>query len=155
MSAIAKDMGLASAIVYRDPDAALRFLATAFGFQPVFVVRDPEGRLLHSEMRFGPSILMVGNEWSQVHRSPAGLGGCNTQAVHIQLAHGADLDAHCAQARAAGAEILEEPADQFYGDRVYRARDPEGHVWTVGVTVRAMTPAEWDAAGGVVTQVAS
>ncbi|MFN7173417.1 MAG: VOC family protein [Thermaurantiacus tibetensis] len=75
---------------------------------------------------------MVGNEWSQVHRSPAGLGGCNTQAVHIQLAHGADLDAHCAQARAAGAEILEEPADQFYGDRVYRARDPEGHVWTVG-----------------------
>ncbi|WP_260855315.1 hypothetical protein [Mesorhizobium amorphae] len=31
---------------------------------------------------------------------------------------------------------MQEPADQFYGERTYRARDPEGHVWTFAETVR-------------------
>ena len=38
--------------------------------------------------------------------------------------------------RAAGAEILQRPETQFYGDRTYRARDPEGHIWTFGQTVQ-------------------
>ncbi len=37
-----------------------------------------------------------------------------------------DVDAHYAQAKAAGARVLSEPEDQFYGDRTYRAEDPEG-----------------------------
>ena len=28
-----------------------------------------------------------------------------------------------------GAAITQERADQFYGSRTYRARDPEGHIW--------------------------
>jgi uncharacterized glyoxalase superfamily protein PhnB len=40
-----------------------------------------------------------------------------------------DVDAHCELARVAGAVIVEEPADQPYGERRYRARDPEGHSW--------------------------
>ena len=39
------------------------------------------------------------------------------------------INEHCERARAAGATIVAEPEDQFYGDRVYRALDPEGHVW--------------------------
>ena len=42
--------------------------------------------------------------------------------------------------------------DRFYGDRTYRAKDPEGHIWTFGVTVAAKTAAEWDAEGGFTTQ---
>ncbi len=30
---------------------------------------------------------------------------------------------------AGGAKILDEPEDQFYGDRRYSAVDPEGHHW--------------------------
>ena len=39
-----------------------------------------------------------------------------------------DVDAHYARAKAAGAEIVQEIADQEYG-RTYWARDPEGHDW--------------------------
>ena len=53
------------------------------------------------------------------------------------------------RARAAGAVILAEPEDQFYGDRTYRARDPEGHVWTFGQTVRYVPETEWEAASGL------
>jgi len=47
---------------------------------------------------------------------------------HYALVHVEDLDAHLAQARAAGAEILRGPDDQPFG-RLYTAADPEGHRW--------------------------
>ena len=116
------------------------------------MILDPDGNLAHSEMTYGDSVVMVGNEWSDDHKSPKSLGGKNTQTVHVQLAEGDDLDAHCGRARQAGAEILAEPEEQFYGDRTYRARDPEGHIWTFGVTVEKMTPADWDKASGLTTK---
>ena len=63
-----------------------------------------------------------------------------------------DIDRHCAHAREAGAEILTEPETQFYGDRSYRARDPEGHIWTFGQTVQQVEPEKWDKALGVKTR---
>ena len=77
---------------------------------------------------------------------PLGLGGVNTQTVHVQLP--ADVDGHCARARAAGAVIAAEPDDQFYGDRTYRAIDPEGHAWSFAVHMRNVTRAEAEATIG-------
>ncbi|MCC7267989.1 MAG: VOC family protein [Caulobacteraceae bacterium] len=142
--------GFASAVCYRDPAAALKWLEGAFGFEPFMVITTPNGQLAHSEMRYRTGRVMVGSEWSDDHKSPASIGGKNTQTVHTQLDE--DLDAHCERARAAGAEILAEPEDQFYGDRTYRARDPEGHIWTFSRTVKVMTREEWDAAGGFITK---
>jgi uncharacterized glyoxalase superfamily protein PhnB len=144
--------GLSSALCYRDPKAAFRWLEQAFGFEPLFVILDPDGNLAHSEMTYGDSVVMIGSEWSADHKSPASIGGTNTQTVHVQLTEGDDIDAHCEAARAAGAEIIAEPETQFYGDRAYRARDIEGHIWTFGVTVQRMTPAEWDGASGLTTR---
>ena len=138
---------LTSALCYRDPKAALKFLEAAFGFDLVMLIEDAEGNLAHSEMKFGDSLVMIGNEWTDQHRSPASIQGRNTQSVHIHL--DVDVDAHCQRARAAGAEILMEPADQFYGDRTYRCRDLEGHFWTVGAPVRSVTREEAEAESGL------
>ena len=147
-----RSKGFSSAVCYVDPKAAYRWLEQAFGFEPVFALVDANGNLAHSEMSYGSSVVMVGSEWSDDHRSPKNVGGKNTQTVHVQLAPGDDIDAHCEQARSAGADILAEPETQFYGDRTYRARDPEGHIWTFGVTVRKMSSEEWDAAGVFTTK---
>jgi uncharacterized glyoxalase superfamily protein PhnB len=144
--------GLSSAVCYRDAKTAYRWLEAAFGFEPLFVILDADGNLGHSEMTFGNSVVMVGNEWNADHKSPKSVGGKNTQTVHVQLAEGEDIDAHCEHARQAGAQILQDPATQFYGDRTYRARDPEGHIWTFGVTEKRMTPQEWDKASGLTTK---
>jgi uncharacterized glyoxalase superfamily protein PhnB len=130
-----------SAISYRDPKAAYQWLEKAFGFEPVMILLDKDGGLMHSEMSFDGGVIMVGSEWSGDHVSPASIGGKNTQTVHVQLTRG--VDAHCERARAAGAEILMEPADQFYGDRSYRARDPEGHIWAFAETVQDTSPEDW------------
>ena len=139
-----------SALSYRDPKAALLWLEEAFGFEPFMVILDHDENLMHSEMRFGEGVIMVAGEWSAQHKSPASIGGLNTQSVHVQLS--GDVDAHCERARKAGAVIQQEPETQFYGDRTYRALDPEGHVWTFGQTVKALTREEWSKAGNVVTK---
>ncbi len=140
---------LSSSLTYQDPRAAVLWLETAFGFEPAMVILDPAGDVTHAEMRFGDSTLTIGGEWSDRHRSAKSMGGVNTQSVHIQLP--ADLDTHCERARKAGATILQEPEDQFYGDRTFRAIDPEGHIWTFGMTVEVLTPEQWDKASGLTT----
>jgi uncharacterized glyoxalase superfamily protein PhnB len=138
---------LTSALCYRDPKAALKFLEAAFGFDLAMLIEDNAGNLAHAEMSFGDGLVMIGNEWTAQHKSPASIDGFNTQSVHIHLE--GDIDAHCERARAAGAEILMEPADQFYGDRTYRCRDLEGHFWTVGAPVRAVSVEEAEAESGL------
>jgi uncharacterized glyoxalase superfamily protein PhnB len=140
-----------SSLSYRDPKAALLWLEEAFGFEPFMVILDADDNLAHSEMRFGDGVIMVGNEWSDAHKSPAAIGGKNTQSVHVHLTpeHGGDIDAHCERARKVGAVILMEPETQFYGDRSYRAVDPEGHIWTFGQTVETVPTEEWEASTGL------
>jgi len=139
----------APAVSYLDPKRMFRWLEEAFGFEPLMVISDPAGNLVHSEMTFGDGRIMVGSEWSADHKSPASIGGKNTQSVHVHLDE--DVDAHCERARKAGAQILAEPETQFYGDRTYRARDPEGHIWTFGQTLEVKTPEQWDRDSGLTT----
>ncbi len=137
----------ASAVFYKDPVAALQWLEKAFGFERVMVITDAQGKLVHSEMKFGDGYIMVGSEWTDFIASPASAGGRNTQTTHVHMNDG--IGAHYERARAAGAVILREPADQFYGDRNYMARDPEGHVWTFAQTVRAVSREEAERASGL------
>ncbi len=142
-----KHSSLGSGVFYKDPCAALDWLEAAFGFVRSMVVGDAEGKLVHSEMRFGDSYIIVDSEWADHVASPASVGGRNTQCVYVRLKDG--LDAHCEQARANGAEIIQEPADQFYGERQYRARDPEGHVWTFTQPIRLVPREEAERLGGL------
>jgi uncharacterized glyoxalase superfamily protein PhnB len=138
---------LTPAITYRDPRAAMNWLQKALGFELAMLLETPDGQVAHCEMRLGDGTIMVGSEWSEEHRSPASLAGKNTQHMHVHIE--SDVDAHCEQARAAGADIFMAPETQFYGDRTYRLHDPEGHVWTVSQTVSAVTREEAEAASGL------
>ena len=141
-----KRPGMSSGVIYRDPVAALKWLEKALGFEITMVIENEDGSIGHSEMRFGDGPIYVGREWDERHRSPADLGGVNTQSLHFNLEDG--LDAHFDRAKAAGAAVLREPADQFYGDRRYMVMDPEGHVWSFSQTLRTMTFDEMSKAGG-------
>lgn len=138
---------LRSAVFYKNPSAAIDWLEKAFGFERAMIITDTDGNLAHSELRYGDGLIMVGSEWAEFTASPKSIGGKNTQFVHVHV--NGDIDSHCGKAREAGAEILQEPSDQFYGDRTYRARDPEGHVWTFGQTVRVVSREDAEKASGL------
>lgn len=131
---------LGAGVFYREPRAALDWLERAFGFRKSMVVSDQDGRLVHAEMRFGDAYIVVDAEWAEYVASPASVGGRNTQMVYLRLPGG--LDDHCSRARAAGAVILQEPENQVYGERTYRAADPEGHVWTFSQTIARVSAEE-------------
>ena len=136
-----------SALFYKDAFAALDFLEKAFGFERTMVITDQDGNLGHSEMRFGDSYLMVGGEWADYVASPLATGGRNTQSIHVHLAEG--IEAHFARATAAGAVVVRDLEDQFYGDRTYSVKDPEGHVWSFAQTVAKVTRKEAEKASGL------
>src|SRR5579862_4875446 len=128
-------VALTPQLFYRDPRAALIWLEKAFGFETSMVVTDEAGNLGHAEMTWRGAPMSIGAELDAAEiigparmRSPASLEGRGTQFIRVEIE--GDMAAHCAHAKAAGAVIPQEPADQFYGARTYRALDPEGHVWT-------------------------
>jgi uncharacterized glyoxalase superfamily protein PhnB len=138
-----------TSVHYRDPKGALAWLERVFGFEVTMAIDGPAEapEMCHYEMSHeGRGRIMIGGEWADFVRSPAGLAGANTQTVHVQVPAG--LDEHCARARAGGAVIVAEPDDQFYGDRTYRAVDLEGHAWTFSMHVRDVTRAEAESALG-------
>jgi uncharacterized glyoxalase superfamily protein PhnB len=135
------------AVFYKDPFAALDWLERAFGFTRSMVITDGQGNLAHAEMKLRDGLIMIGSEWADLAASTAATGGRNTQTVHVHLRE--DLDAHCARARAAGAVIVREPEDEFYGDRVYIAKDPEGHVWSFATNLRYVSREDAEKASGL------
>jgi uncharacterized glyoxalase superfamily protein PhnB len=112
---------------YHDARAAIDFLERAFGFELVAAHEDEAGTIQHAEMRWGDSMIIVGEETEEgVERHGAHAGrGWNYVTVE-------DPDAHFARAREAGAEIVTELADLDYGSRDYAALDPEGNHWNFG-----------------------
>ncbi len=133
---------------YDKPRDAIAWLEAALGFEARMIVGDDGGGVIHSELTFGDGAIYVVGPGSpdQAGASPLQTGGVNTQHIHMNLAGG--LDAHCERARAAGARILREPADQPYGDRVYTCADPERHRWSFGEPTVALTAQEMAAATG-------
>jgi len=117
---------------YDDAPRMIEWLCTAFGFERHFVVPGDHGTIAHAQLAFGTGMIMLGtardDEWGKLVRTVRARGGASG-AVYVVVS---DADAHCARARAAGAEILYGPRDTEYGSREYCARDPEGGIWSFG-----------------------
>jgi uncharacterized glyoxalase superfamily protein PhnB len=135
-----------SSVIYRDQRAALEWLERAFGFDVSGVFTDSKGTIVHAEMSHGDGVVMISSEFADWAKSPASIGGVTTQRLHVRLESG--IDEHCDRARKAGAKIIMEPADQFYGDRTYAAEDFEGHRWTFAQAVREVSYQDMEKATG-------
>lgn len=117
---------------YADAPRMIGWLCETFGFERHLVVEDGAGGIAHAQLRFGDAMIMLGSArddaFGRLQRIPAALGG-TTQSCYVVVA---DVDAVCDRARAAGARIILEPADQDYGGRLFTCQDPEGHLWNFG-----------------------
>jgi len=141
-------------VFYRDPMGALRWLETAFGFETSLLVTDEAAKVGHAEMKWRDGSIGVGGEFASPELlgsarmvSPLSLDGAASQFVHVELE--ADIEAHCERARAAGARITQELADQFYGARTYRAIDLEGHVWNFRQPIAVVSNAAMEKSSGL------
>lgn len=127
-------------LLYEDVEAALRFLSSAFGFteREVETIRDTDGRVIHSAMEIGTASILMGYPGGD-YKNPTRLGGV-TQNVYVYVS---DIDQHFKNASEAGAVIVSELEDTFYGDRRYGVSDLEGHLWYFAMKLRDVPAEEW------------
>ena len=119
-------MSITPYLYYVDVRGALKFLSKAFGFQKQGrAMSGPDGKVNHAAMTLGDDLIMMGCPPGSKYKNPKRLGQA-TQSLYINVDN---VDKHFERARKAGATILEEPKDTFYGHRRYGAEDPEGHQW--------------------------
>ena len=120
---------------YHDAPAAIDWLCRAFGFEKHLVVPGENDAIAHAQLTFGNGMIMLGSAgthgggYDDLVVPPSDRGGTNSQAAFVIVD---DVDAHCEQARAAGAEVVLPPTDKDYGGRDYTCRDLEGNVWSFG-----------------------
>lgn len=128
---------ISSALYYEDASTAIDWLCRVFGFEVRLKIEGEGGSIEHSELTYGEGLIMVGQAGlahkPSFRKSPRSVGGANTQNLMVFVD---DVDAHCEQARAAGAKIVAEPVTTDYGegywtDRAYECEDVEGHHWWI------------------------
>lgn len=128
-------------LVCSDAAAAIAFYERAFGAEetePRFA--DAEGRVVHAAITIGDSVLHVADDSHDGNGiSPERTEQQVTTIMSIMVP---DVDALWARATAAGAEVVFPLADQFYGDRGGRLRDPFGHQWMLSTHIEDVSTEE-------------
>jgi PhnB protein len=130
--------------------AAVDFYTSVFGARERMRMAMPDGKIAHTEVEIGGSVVMIGDEIpGQTDPSPASLAGTPVALfVYVE-----DVDDVFKRAVDAGATSVEDPEDRFYGDRVGTFDDPFGHRWNVATHIEDVPPEQMeqrvaDAMGG-------
>ena len=118
---------------------AIDFYTRAFGAEQLGeVFSGSDGELIHAEIRIGDSVVMLTGE-SDIARVPG-----DGPVTAIMTTYWADVDAAWERAVAAGAVEIFPLADQFYGERGGRLRDPFGHQWMLSQVIEEVPPEEME-----------
>jgi uncharacterized glyoxalase superfamily protein PhnB len=123
-------------VSYEDVGSAAEFAVRAFGFTERERITDAAGRVTHVELEREMATLMFGWPGPDYRDPRRHAEGCDAAAAWLStpwvidgvLVTVDDVDAHRAQAAAAGAEIIRDLEDAPPG-RLYSAADPAGHRW--------------------------
>jgi len=120
-----------------DALAAIEFYQQVFGAELTMgPLIGPDGRVGHSELRIGGSTVMLASTYpEELVIDPLEAGGTTVQ-LRLQVP---DVDAVFARAVEAGATVLRDVADQPYGDRAGKIRDPFGHNWFIATVVEDLS----------------
>jgi catechol 2,3-dioxygenase-like lactoylglutathione lyase family enzyme len=117
-------------VIVHDPDVALTFYRDTLGLELRNDVANDGFRWITVGATSQPDVAIVLTNY--LNGSPA-----DGDAVAALVAKGAlngvhfqtdDLDATFEKVRTAGAEIVQEPTEQFWGTRDFAMRDPSGNL---------------------------
>jgi uncharacterized glyoxalase superfamily protein PhnB len=114
-------------LLYRDADAAMSWLEKTLGFERREDHRDDDGNVVHAELSFGSSILMLSS--AGVGREPFRSLPAGGRLVYCAID---DVDSLYERVKEADADIALEITDTDYGSRDFTVRDPEGNLWAFG-----------------------
>lgn len=126
-------------LIVKGAAKAIGFYKQAFGATETLRVPQPDGRIVHAELKIGDSTIMLADEFPERNiRGPESLGGTPV-TMHLYIE---DVDMVAQRAVAAGAKEIRPVQDQFYGDRSGMFADPFGHQWNISTHVEDLSAEE-------------
>jgi uncharacterized glyoxalase superfamily protein PhnB len=118
---------------------AIDFYKNVFGATERFRLTEPSGRIGHIELDLGNIVLMLSEEYPEYGCLGPQSPGSTGMAIHLHVDNADEL---AARAIAAGATMVREPSDEFYGERSCTIRDPFGHEWMLGHEIEKVSHEE-------------
>lgn len=137
----AKSTAVTPHITVGDVRKSVRFYEKAFGFKMKFTLPGRNGKIMHAEMEHEGCTVMIGPESEERGMlSPMSTGIVSPVSLYIYVD---DLEQQHATAVSAGAKVLLEPSEQFFGAKTSMVMDPDGYSWMLAqhqkeVTVESM-----------------
>lgn len=120
-------------LVLEDATGTIEFMKKVLDGDDYVRMDGPDGTIMHSEVRIGDSIVMVGSAGDENPPQPA--------MLHIYVE---DCDATYQRALDAGTTSVSEPETQFYGDRSAAVKDASGNTWYFAAHVEDVSPEEME-----------
>ena len=101
-------------LIVEGAEKLIQFLKQTFGGKVEESVIGPDGRIAHAELTVGDSIIMMADATPKY--------GATSVHLYVYLEN---VDLPFKRALEAGASSIQEPADQFYGDRTAGVHGPD------------------------------
>jgi uncharacterized glyoxalase superfamily protein PhnB len=121
-------------LVVKGGKEAIAFYKAAFGAKDKGTMMGPDGKVMHSSLQFGNSMVMLNDEMMGA-KSPTSLNGTPI-TVHLYVNN---ADVAWKKALSAGAKEIMPLQDQFWGDRYGIVEDPFGHRWSIASRIEILT----------------
>ncbi len=132
-------------LAYDDVPRAAEWLCRVFGFKERSDARLTWDGGAMTWVEIGDGLIHLSSSGGHDLHSPK-MGGGSSHALKVYVDN---VDGHFARARAAGAKIISEPQDGFWGGRIYRATDIEGHHWEFAQKGRDLAAEQWRPPSGL------
>ncbi len=114
-------------------EAAIKFYQEAFGAKELQRQQSPDGKILHSRLKIGDSIVMI----SDIYGDGSSPGSTSRDGPFITLhMYVPNVDVVWASAIRAGATVEMQLDDMFWGERYGQVQDPFGHHWSLSTPIR-------------------
>ncbi len=121
---------------YKDAKKAIQWLCDVLGFAEHLIVPGEEDQIVHAQLKMGNGMIMLGsigveNEYSQLIKMPAEIGGFQTQSPYIVLSD-EDLLTVYQRVQKKEAKIAMPLRSEDHGGQFFACYDLEGHLWNFG-----------------------
>ena len=128
--------GITPYICVEGAAAAIEFYKKAFDASEEYRMEN-DGRVGHAELSIFGSKIMLSDAVPEIGAVAPQKDSGSPVTLHIYVE---DVDGVVARARAAGARVVREVSDQFYGDRNGMVVDPFGHKWSFATQIEEVSP---------------
>lgn len=109
----------------------VEFIKSAFNAEEKYTMPGEDGKIMHAEYKIGDSMIMLSEAMETHPAMPCMMN------LYVE-----NSDDTYNKAIKAGATVVREIADQFYGDRSGGVKDPCGNQWWISTHVRDVSEEE-------------